>query len=112
MSRRALLKSIGAAGVVAALKPVTALAAASAAAPSASPKPAPAWRNWSGLQSCQPDSWQVPAGEDEALALLRNAAVPLRCVGAGHSFTRLVPTEGTGACFRVTLPAAVREEAA
>jgi FAD-linked oxidoreductase len=27
--------------------------------------------------------------------LLRNAAAPLRNVGAGHSFTQLVPTEGT-----------------
>ena len=98
MSRRTLIKGIGAAGVAAALKPVSALAAeaASAVKPASTAKPAAqGWRNWSGLQSCQPASWQVPAGEDETLALLRKASAPLRCVGAGHSFTRLVPTEGT-----------------
>jgi len=95
MSRRALLRGIGAAGVAAALRPVSALAAASASAPAASAPPKPAWHNWSGLQSCQPAAWQVPANEDETLALLRNAAAPLRSVGAGHSFTQLVPTEGT-----------------
>ncbi|WP_374568285.1 D-arabinono-1,4-lactone oxidase [Ideonella sp.] len=95
MSRRALLRGIGAAGVAAALRPVSAWAAGPAAsgAPSAAPKPA--WHNWSGLQSCQPAAWAVPATEDETLALLRNAAAPLRSVGAGHSFTQLVPTEGT-----------------
>jgi len=96
MSRRTLLRGIGAAGVVAALRPMSALAAAPAASPvSGSPTPKPAWHNWSGLQSCQPAAWQVPANEDETLALLRNAAAPLRCVGAGHSFTQLVPTEGS-----------------
>ncbi len=96
MSRRALLRGIGAAGVAAALRPMSALAAAPAASPvSGSPSPKLAWHNWSGLQSCQPAAWQVPANEDETLALLRNAAAPLRCVGAGHSFTQLVPTKGS-----------------
>ncbi len=102
MSRRRLLQGIGAAGVASALKPFDALAAASAAgsAPAAASATAPStaaprWRNWSGLEACQPARWAVPADEAEALALLRDAPAPLRCVGAGHSFTRLVPTEGS-----------------
>lgn len=95
MSRRALLRGLGAAGVAAALRPVSAWAAAPVASGAPSPTPKPAWHNWSGLQSCQPAAWAVPASEDETLALLRTAAAPLRSVGAGHSFTQLVPTEGT-----------------
>ena len=67
----------------------------SAVAP-ASAATAPAhWRNWSGIQACQPTTWQVPGTEDELADLMRRAPGPIRCVGAGHSFTALVPTPGT-----------------
>jgi FAD-linked oxidoreductase len=88
MGAASALRVIGAAGVAATLRPSTAQA-------QAAPAPVPRWRNWSGLESCQPAAWGVPGTETEALALLRNATPPLRCVGAGHSFTRLVPTEGS-----------------
>lgn len=51
---------------------------------------------------CRPGS----PGQGLGLAMARSLVE-----GLGGSLT-LVPTEGAGACFRVTLPAAVREEAA
>lgn len=95
MSRRRALQAIGAAGLVAALRPASATTASTAASSPRAAPPVPGWRNWSGLESCQPAAWRVPGGEQEALALLREAPAPLRCVGAGHSFTKLVPTEGS-----------------
>ncbi|HUP93177.1 MAG TPA: D-arabinono-1,4-lactone oxidase [Solimonas sp.] len=53
------------------------------------------WQNWSGYQSCLPKARLAPKSEDELAQLLRTAQAPLRPVGAGHSFTPLVPTEGT-----------------
>jgi FAD-linked oxidoreductase len=64
-----------------------------------------AWRNWSGIQSCQAKALETPADEAAVIRLLRSlstttSTTPLtpadriRCVGAGHSFTALVPTEG------------------
>lgn len=68
--------------------------AAAPAVPTPTPTPAP-WRNWSGLQSATPRRRATPGSEAEMAALLReHAAMPVRCVGAGHSFTPLVPTEG------------------
>jgi len=52
------------------------------------------WQNWSGYQHCLPAERLTPKNEDELAALLRSARTPLRPVGAGHSFTPLVPTEG------------------
>jgi len=69
-------------------------APAQPAAPASDPTPAP-WRNWSGLHSSNPRLRATPGSEDEVAALLReHPAMPVRCVGAGHSFTPLVPTEG------------------
>ena len=53
------------------------------------------WRNWSGNQSAYPAARAAPATEDELASLVKSAATPLRAVGAGHSFTALVPTDGT-----------------
>jgi FAD-linked oxidoreductase len=52
------------------------------------------WRNWSGLQQAQPALTVQPADEQELATLVRDAE-QLRVVGAGHSFTALVPTAGT-----------------
>ncbi|WP_222610566.1 D-arabinono-1,4-lactone oxidase [Undibacterium griseum] len=52
------------------------------------------WQNWSGIQTCQPQAIQSPADEAAVLQLLTNSQSPVRCVGAGHSFTTLVPTPG------------------
>ena len=56
---------------------------------------APEWRNWSGIQSCRPTQLATPATADEVAAWLRASRGPVRCAGAGHSFTALVPTDGT-----------------
>ncbi|HXZ85802.1 MAG TPA: FAD-binding protein, partial [Myxococcota bacterium] len=53
------------------------------------------WRNWSGIESCVPAQRAVPASESELAALLRQGAGPLRPAGAGHSFSALVPSDGT-----------------
>lgn len=53
------------------------------------------WSNWSGLQRCTPQQILSPGSEDELAHILRHAAGPVRLVGAGHSFSPLVPTPGT-----------------
>jgi FAD-linked oxidoreductase len=53
------------------------------------------WRNWSGIESCTPARRALPASEAELLALLRDAPAPIRPAGAGHSFSALVPSDGT-----------------
>jgi FAD-linked oxidoreductase len=62
----------------------------------ASPGPVTAgWSNWSGLEHCEPRGILEPANEGELAAGLRAASGPIRFVGAGHSFTALVPTPAT-----------------
>lgn len=53
------------------------------------------WSNWSGLEHAWPARRAAPATEAELATLLPSAPAPIRAVGAGHSFTALVPTEGT-----------------
>ena len=53
------------------------------------------WRNWSGSASSYPAVRAAPGSEDELAELLRKTPAPIRPVGAGHSFTSLVPTDGT-----------------
>ena len=53
------------------------------------------WSNWSGLEHAYPVKRAAPASEAELATLLPAAPAPIRPVGAGHSFTALVPTEGT-----------------
>lgn len=98
VTRRAAL--LGGATAAAALAAGTGYLALSAGDPAeAVLPPAPEgkvrWRNWSGLQSCIPDSIKVPASVEELIAIVRDAPGPIRPVGAGHSFSPLVPTEGT-----------------
>ncbi|WP_284619566.1 D-arabinono-1,4-lactone oxidase [Aquabacterium humicola] len=88
--RRGFLAGLGAAGVAAGLRPDLA-----GATPTATPPAAPRWRNWSGLEHCQPRAYVAPADEGALAELLQRGAAPLRCVGAGHSFSALVPSEGT-----------------
>lgn len=65
------------------------------AATDASPaRPIP-WRNWSGSQQCLPAARSAPATVAELQELIASAKGPVRAVGAGHSFTALVPTDGT-----------------
>jgi len=53
------------------------------------------WKNWSEVQQCQAQSLATPADEQALADLLANSGGTVRCVGAGHSFTPLVPTNGT-----------------
>jgi len=53
------------------------------------------WRNWSGSQHCLPAARKAPASVAELQDLVKNSTGVLRPVGAGHSFTPLVPTDGT-----------------
>ncbi|MFB3076836.1 MAG: FAD-binding protein, partial [Lysobacterales bacterium] len=52
------------------------------------------WKNWSGSQSCVPRARLAPATLQELQQLVASSNGPIRPVGAGHSFTPLVPTEG------------------
>jgi FAD/FMN-containing dehydrogenase len=55
------------------------------------------WTNWGGNQSCTPAFTVKPKTEQEVLDTVRFAikeGLPVRAVGAGHSFTPLVQTGG------------------
>jgi len=101
--RRTVLKAGAGIAVTAAFagSGIEALAAADAAAPTAAATtaattPAPAWTNWSGIARCTPKAIETPGDEAELAAALRKAGpAGARCVGAGHSFTALVPTDAT-----------------
>ena len=92
--RRDLLKGAAALGLAAHLPNQAQTRAATAATPAAS-APARSWQNWSGSAGCTPRQWLLPADEAELARLLPQSPGPLRCVGAGHSFTALVPTPGS-----------------
>ncbi|WP_309646222.1 D-arabinono-1,4-lactone oxidase [Phenylobacterium sp.] len=53
------------------------------------------WRNWSGIEHAYPAARLAPKTEDEVAQALKTAVTPVRAVGAGHSFTALVPTCGS-----------------
>ena len=53
------------------------------------------WRNWSGSQNCLPQARVAPASVSELQALIAQGSGVIRAVGAGHSFSPLVPTDGT-----------------
>ena len=53
------------------------------------------WQNWAATEHAYPATRVSPASPDEAAHLLRTAKGPVRMVGAGHSFTALVPTDAT-----------------
>jgi FAD-linked oxidoreductase len=53
------------------------------------------WSNWSGIAHAYPAERAAPMSEDELVHILKTAPGPVRPVGSGHSFTALVPTQGT-----------------
>jgi FAD/FMN-containing dehydrogenase len=56
-----------------------------------------AWVNWGGNQSCTPAFTVAPRNEQEVVDVVRFAireGLPVRAVGAGHSFTPIVQTGG------------------
>ena len=55
------------------------------------------WNNWAGDQSCRPTAIERPGSIDELAAAVATAGkrgVPLRVVGAGHSFSDIACTDG------------------
>ncbi|MER8849727.1 MULTISPECIES: D-arabinono-1,4-lactone oxidase [Mesorhizobium] len=53
------------------------------------------WSNWSGFVTAEPRLLASPADAGELGDLIRTAPGPVRVVGAGHSFTPLVKSQGT-----------------
>src|SRR4051812_24120829 len=51
--------------------------------------------NWSGAVRFSPQRCLEPTTERELAAALREGSAPVRAVGAGHSFSPLIETEGT-----------------
>lgn len=62
----------------------------------AAPQPASRtpWRNWSGDQACLPLGRISPDSEAALSEFLSGSTGKIRPVGAGHSFSSLVPTDG------------------
>ncbi len=58
-------------------------------------RPVLPWSNWSGNQRSQPTERSVPRSEDQLIKLIKESKQSIRCVGAGHSFSPLVPTVET-----------------
>ncbi|MBE9539811.1 MAG: FAD-binding protein, partial [Proteobacteria bacterium] len=53
------------------------------------------WSNWSGSQTSLPSLRLAPGSEDELIDMVKSSTQTIRCVGAGHSFNGLVPTDDT-----------------
>jgi FAD-linked oxidoreductase len=52
------------------------------------------WHNWSGALSATPAGRFAPGNDAELIDFVQRQSGPLRPVGAGHSFSPLVPTDG------------------
>jgi hypothetical protein len=88
--RRSVLNALVAAAVGSQALPWRAIADAAA-----NNKPLIPWRNWSGSQQSLPAVRSAPASVQELQALIAAASGTVRPVGAGHSFSPLVPTDDT-----------------
>ncbi|HSG91184.1 MAG TPA: D-arabinono-1,4-lactone oxidase [Pseudomonadales bacterium] len=73
---------------------LTTAAALATPAGGAAPALRTPWRNWSGALHADPRARVAPASVAELQAFLRAGDGPVRPVGAGHSFSPLVPTDG------------------
>lgn len=78
--RRRLLMGLGSLGIASALP--TALRAES-------------WQNWSGGQRATPAQILYPASEGDLARAIRDAKGGIRAFGGGHSYSPVVPTNGT-----------------
>lgn len=93
MKRRDLLSAVVATAIGTATAPLAGLASETTTIKRTGRKLP--WRNWSGTQHCVPDARKAPATVAELQELVANSHGVIRPVGAGHSFTALVPTDGT-----------------
>ena len=87
LTRRELMKHAGALGLLGA-------GGLSGLARAASERIIP-WRNWSGGQACIPAARLAPENEAALAQVVRDTKGAIRAVGSGHSFSALVPTDGT-----------------
>ncbi len=97
VTRRAFVRgslAAAAAGLAPGCRTTTTGAAVEVAAPFTPGQPLP-WRNWAGNQACRPAARAAPASEEAMLAFLARGEGALRPVGSGHSFSALVPSDGT-----------------
>lgn len=53
------------------------------------------WQNWAGNQQAHPSAMHYPQSVEQISALLASSSGPVRCFGGSHSFSPLVPTDGT-----------------
>lgn len=90
LNRRGMLQAL-----VAAALGSSAVSLASGSAVAADSQRRLPWRNWSGSQQCLPGARVAPASVAQLQELVAGAPGVVRAVGAGHSFTPLVPTDGT-----------------
>ena len=58
------------------------------------------WRNWSGGLVAHPAGLFAPRSEAELADWMKSTTGSVRPVGAGHSFTALVPTDGHSSDLR------------
>ena len=96
LSRRELFHAAAVtagAGLISGCRPVTTGPAAEGPA-FESGQPIP-WWNWAGNQGCQPRARLAPESEDALVSALQTADGTIRPVGSGHSFSGVVPTDGT-----------------
>lgn len=96
LKRRRLLK-VGAAGAILGMLPgcspdVNGVAQPQTPLPFTPGKPVP-WVNWAGNQACLPEQRFAPASEEALIDAIRQSTGIIRAVGAGHSFSPLVPTD-------------------
>ena len=90
VKRRSVLTALVAAAIGSQGVSMRGLAAATASGKRTIP-----WRNWSGSQQSLPTVRSAPASVQELQALIATASGTVRAVGAGHSFSPLVPTDDT-----------------
>lgn len=104
LGRRRLLRATAAACALPTGLSALLSAALSACAPRGSEPQAPVgfepgkplpWINWGGNLYCFPATRAAPASEAELVDVLKNAKGVVRAVGAGHSFSAVVPTDDT-----------------
>lgn len=96
LTRRNALKAAGAGFVATA----TTATVGCSSAPEQVPGPAPIngvlpWSNWSGNQVSYPQNRARPRSIEGLVTLLKETDGKIRAVGAGHSFSGLVPTDET-----------------
>lgn len=84
--RRRFLLGLGSLGITSAL-PLAAFTAATANAES--------WQNWSGGQTATPARILYPTTEDSLAVAIRETRGSIRAFGGGHSYSPVVPTNGT-----------------